>query len=235
MKAGIIAAGLGTRLSASHPNLAKPLVPVAGRPLCHWVAESLLRAGARELTLLHNSSGTAVRRSLEAAFPEVRWTFLQADTASSWESFRLVSRSLADGAETFLVSTVDALVPPAEARRFAEAVTARKALAGLALTSFIDDEKPLYADLREDGYVTAIGAGATKRTLVTCGLYAMTADAAARMPEAQAFSALRKYWSSLVDAGMPVAGHVLSKTLDVDRPEDVAQAEGFLKEAIGTW
>jgi NDP-sugar pyrophosphorylase family protein len=234
-RAGIIAAGHGSRLADSHPGLVKPLVPIAGRPLCHWVAASLRQAGVQEITLLHNSAGRAVRESLERAFPDLAWTFLQADTASSWESFRLVSRALGETADSFLVSTVDALVPPADAARFARLSAARGAAAGLALTAFVDDEKPLWADLDDAGFVTALGEACTRKRYVTSGLYFMTAAVAAQMPEAQAFTSLRRYWMSLLDAGVPVAGEPLSKTLDVDRPEDVAQAEGFLKEAIASW
>ena len=233
--AGIIAAGLGSRLAGSHPGLVKPLVPVAGRPLSHWVVASLRQAGVRHVTLLHNGDGRNVRDSLERAFPELRWTFLQADTASSWESFRLVSRSLAETAEFFLISTVDALVPPADAERFGSAASARNAEAGLALTSFIDDEKPLWAELNQEGLVTALGDACREKRWATCGLYYLTARAAARMPEPQAHSSLRRYLISLVDSGAPVAGVPLSKTLDIDRPEDVVQAEGFLKEAIASW
>lgn len=233
--AGIIAAGHGSRLARSHPGLPKPLVPVAGRPLCHWVAACLLQAGAREITLLHNSSGRAVRDSLESAFRDIHWTFLQADTASSWESFRLVSRSLSESAEDFLVSTVDALVPPQEAERFVRLSISRGADAGLALTSFIDDEKPLWAEVDGNGLVTKLGAACGRRRLATSGLYYLTSRTAARMPEPQTFTALRSYLVSLVESGVPVAGCALSKTLDVDRPEDVAQAEDFLKEMIASW
>lgn len=234
-RAAIIAAGQGTRLAGSHPATVKPLVPVAGRPLCHWVAASLAKAGIAELTVLHNSDGSAVRASLARSFPELRFTFLQADTASSWESFRLVSRSMAGGAEGFLVSTVDALVRPEDAARFARESAGRRAAAGLALTSFVDDEKPLWADVSEAGFVTALGESAKQRRYVTSGLYYLGAAAAQQLPEPRAFPSLRRYLASLVDSGQPVAGYPLSKTLDVDRPEDVAQAEGFLKEAIATW
>jgi len=228
LEAGIIAAGLGTRLAESHPGLPKPLVPLAGKPLCHWIAGSLKQAGVERITVLHNSSGRAIRDSLTRGLPDVRWTFLEADTASSWESFRLVSRTLAESADCFLMSTVDAIVPPAETRRFAQACAAAKAEAGLALTSFVDDEKPLWSQLDASGRVAALGDRCSKRELVTSGLYYMTASAARRMPEAGRFTALRQFLGHLVDSGANVHGHVLGKTLDVDRPEDVAQAERFL-------
>ena len=227
LRAGIIAAGDGLRLKGSHPSLIKPLVPVAGRPLCHWVVDSLRQAGVEDFTVLFNSRGRRAQESLLAAFPSLRWTFLEADTASSWESFRLVARSLAESAEDFVISTVDAIMPPSETRRFAEAARAAGAPAALALTDFVDDEKPLWADLGADGRITALGTAARTRRHATSGLYYLTSAAVRAMPPARAHAKLRDYLGALAAAG-PVAGVVLAKTLDVDRPEDVRQAEDFV-------
>lgn len=229
-RAAIIAAGEGSRLRHSHPSLIKPLVPVAGRPLCHWVTASLCSAGAREITVLFNSRGSPARQSLEETFPQVRWTFLQEDTASSWESFRLVSQSLSQTGPDFLVSTVDCLIPPAETERFVRLACAAGAPAALALTSFVDDEKPLWADLA-DGRVRALGDSTGKRRHVTAGLYYLTSRLAAGMPKPEAHASLRAYLGSLVETH-PIAGIPLSKTLDVDRPEDIVQAEAFVQWPI---
>jgi len=226
--AGVIAAGEGARLAASHPGTVKPLVPVAGRPLSHWIVGSLKAAGARGLAVLTNSRGGAVPASLEAAFPGLSFDFLCQDTASSYESFRLVSRRLAEREEAFLISTVDALVPPADVARFWKECRAARADAGLALTAHVDDEKPLWADVDAAGLLTAIGDDARRRELVTCGLYYVTRAAAARLPEPSAHPRLRDFWRSLASSGARVAGPVLSKTLDVDRPEDVRAAEAYL-------
>jgi len=226
--AGVIAAGEGSRLAASHPSTVKPLVPVAGRPLSHWVAGTLRAAGARSLTVLTNSRGGAVAPSLAAAFPGLAFDFLSRDTSSSYESFRLVSRRLAETEDSFLISTVDALVPPADVERFWTECRAARADAGLALTAHVDDEKPLWADVDAAGRITALGDDARAKKLVTCGLYFMTKAAAARLPEPAAHARLRDFWRSLISAGARVAGPVLSKTLDVDRPEDVLAAEAYL-------
>jgi NDP-sugar pyrophosphorylase family protein len=226
--AGVIAAGEGSRLSRSHPAVVKPLVPIAGRPLSHWIAGTLQAAGARGLTVLTNSRGGAVPPSLQAAFPGFAFDFVTADTASSYESFRLVSRRLAEREESFLISTVDALVPAGDVARFWTECRAARADAGLALTAHVDDEKPLWADVDEAGLVSAIGDDARTRRRVTCGLYFMTRDAAARLPEPSAHARLRDYWRTLVASGARVSGPTLSKTLDVDRPEDVIAAEAFL-------
>lgn len=229
-RAAIIAAGEGSRLRQSHPALIKPLVPVAGRPLCHWVTASLCAAGAREITVLLNSRSSSARQSLETAFPCVRWTFLQQDTASSWESFRLVSLNVSQTGPDFLVSTVDCLMPPAETERFARLACASGAPAALALTSFVDDEKPLWADL-VDGRVRALGDPVQGRRHVTAGLYYLTSKLASGMPAAAAHGSLRAYLGDLVE-NHPVAGIPLAKTLDVDRPEDIVQAEAFIQWPI---
>jgi NDP-sugar pyrophosphorylase family protein len=233
--AGIIAAGEGSRLAASHPGLVKPLVPVSGVPLCHWVARGLREAGATQITVLLNTRGRAVRESLSRAFPETRWDFLEADTASSWESFRLVSGALSKKTEGFVITTVDSLIPPSQTAFFAARAVECRAEAALALTGFVDDEKPLWADVAADGFVTALGPKARLKNRVTSGLYYMSAALAARMPEARAFDSLRGYWTSLVEGGVRVAGVNLSKTVDVDRPEDIREAEGFLKQESASW
>jgi NDP-sugar pyrophosphorylase family protein len=228
MIAGIIAAGEGSRLSSSHPGVVKPLVPVAGRPLAHWIVGGLKASGAQKLTVLTNSRGTAVPPSLSAAFPELTFDFMRADTASSFESFRLVARRLAESAESFLISTVDALILPSDVGRFFKECAAAHVEAGLALTDFVDDEKPLWANVDESGLTTAVGVDAEPGHMATCGLYYMTRTAVERLPEAATHARLRDFWTDLVRAKTRVAGVVLTKTLDVDRPEDVAAAENFL-------
>jgi NDP-sugar pyrophosphorylase family protein len=228
--AGVIAAGDGARLAKSHPGTIKPLVPVAGRPLSHWIVGTLRAAGAGRLTVLTNSRGGAVAPSLTAAFPEAAFDFMTADTASSYESVRLVSRRLAEREDAFLVSTVDAVAPARDVARFWTECRAARAEAGLALTAHVDDEKPLWADVDETGAVSAVGDDARTRRRVTCGLYYMTRFAAERLPEPGAHPRLRDFWRALVAGGARVSGPTLSKTLDVDRPEDVAAAATYLAE-----
>ena len=222
--AGIIAAGEGSRLRSSFPNVLKPLVPVAGRPLIEWTVSSLVSAGADEILVLLNSKGRPVRDHLRTRFPSTRWIFLEADTRSSWESFRIVAGALAERAERFLISTVDALAMPEDVARFASEARG----CALALTDFVDDEKPLWAELGADGHVRALGPDAKERRYVTCGLYALTRSEARTFEAAEAYASLRDYWVSLARSGVNIRGIPLSKTVDVDRPEDVASAEAFL-------
>src|SRR6266436_316728 len=86
---GIIAAGDGSRLKADFPQVIKPLLPIRGIPLIHWTSSSLISAGATEVAVLFNSKAQAAQDYLKNRHWPVRWSFMTADTASSWESFRL--------------------------------------------------------------------------------------------------------------------------------------------------
>ncbi len=230
MKAAIIAAGEGSRMSKSHPGQIKPMIRIAAKPLIDWVVGGLRSAGCKDIVVLTNSRGDAVAPYLSSAFPDVKFDFVTADTASSFESFRLVSKRLAETATDggFVVSTVDALIKTDDVARFVRECLSSDADAGLALTTFIDDEKPLWADTDANGRITALGTDAKDKNAVTCGLYYMTRKAAAAIPEAKRYSRLRDYFRDLVASGAAVVGVTLSKSLDVDRPEDLAAAETFL-------
>ncbi len=233
MNAGIIAAGDGVRLAGAHPGLPKPLVPVAGVPLIGWVVRGLLAAGMKKIVVLINSRGTAVKKFLETEFRGTELIFLKADTKSSWESFRLVAGTLAElGDEPFVISTVDCLLPPAALERMIDPGRYTNAL---GVSSYINDEKPLWADLDENGRISALGENAQGKKFATAGLYRLDPELARRLPAAAAYPNLRSYLGSLIAEGAPVAGVDLGKTIDVDRPEDLAAAEEFLKQSEGTW
>lgn len=223
--AGIIAAGLGSRLKPHSPGLPKPLVRVAGKPLVYWVVSGLRDAGAGSITILLNTSGDPVRTYLEDVFADIKWCFLCKNTASSWESFRLVSKNLAESQTKFLVSTVDALIPPTSIAHFVQQAFEQKAAAAMALTRFVEDEKPLWADTDTSGRITALGEHASRRSAVTCGLYALSSSLAAAMPAASKYGRLRDYWSGLINDGQSVRGVLLKDSVDVDRPEDLPAAE----------
>jgi len=222
--AGIIAAGHGTRLKGAAPGNIKPLLEVGGKPLIHWVVSGLRDAGITRIVLLVNSSGKPVRHYVREQFPGIEWVFLTRDTASSWESFRLVSNALAQREWRFVISTTDALISPRDVSRFVHEEWADDCAGALALTKYVDDEKPLWADIDDAGRVTAIGPNAKLKKTVTCGLYGLGARVARDMPEAGTYGRLRDFWIDLIAKRHPIQGMVLTDSIDVDRPEDLAAA-----------
>jgi NDP-sugar pyrophosphorylase family protein len=241
MKAGLIAAGLGERLQAAGLATPKPLVRVAGRALVDHVLDALAEAGIAEVACLFNAEPAtdAVEAHCRGRGRAPRLEIRRKTTPSSIESLREVADILSSphpdplpGGEGTLILTVDAVFAPETLRAFvAAAARWPDADAVLAVTDHIDDEKPLHATLDERGRITALGTGAAASGWITAGFYvfaprALAAIAAARPGQ---FAALRAFLAHLVDGGSLVYGVPMGKTLDVDRPEDIAAAEAFVR------
>jgi NDP-sugar pyrophosphorylase family protein len=228
LRAGVIAAGHGERLQAAGPF--KPLVMVAGRPLIDRVLESIGEAGAEEVAIIINAASSRIREHVSAArwpFP-IRW--IVETTPSSMHSFLLVLEALStDTDEPVLISTVDTIVREGAFTRFVESARTGSAAVTLALTSVVDDEKPLLVSI--DGrHVTAIGDAASGSPLATAGYYFVDpvilkeADSARR----NGLSALRSFLARLLACGYPIDGVLMPDSIDVDRPQDVSMAEHLL-------
>jgi NDP-sugar pyrophosphorylase family protein len=102
----------------------------------------------------------------------------------------------------------------------------------LALTDFIDDEKPLWASIDARNRIIALGDVAKGSRYVTAGLYYFSPEIFDMVDAARAkrLNALRQFLGLLPDHGYPLHGIPVSKTLDVDFPEDIGKAEAFLQE-----
>lgn len=232
MKAGLIAAGTGERLRAAGITTPKPLVPVAGRALVDHVLDAVAAAGITEAACLFNADppADAVEAHCRARPPAPRLTIARRTTPSSMESLFTLAPHLDDA--PFLLCTVDALFPPAALRAFLAAAAAhRDADAVLAVTDHIDDEKPLYCACDASGRVTALGDAARASALVTAGLYVLAPRIFAEIGAARAarYTALRQFLAHLLARGYVVAAAPIGTTLDVDRPEDLAAAEAFVR------
>ena len=141
-QAGILAAGLGTRLAASGAGLLKPLVEVNGKPLIGHVTDRLWEAGAQRIAMVLHTRAHAVEAYCRAAFPHIAWHVAYRDTPHSFATLLALQELLLP--ERFLLSTVDAIVPAGGMRAFAAAAQWRSEPVVLGVTDCVDDEKPLW-------------------------------------------------------------------------------------------
>ncbi len=233
MNAGIFAAGEGRRLKDSWPGIIKPMVPVDGRPLIEWSVRLLAESGCGDITILLNSRGKPAMEHLARTFSDrVQFCFILQDTASSWESFRLLAKALSLKSDSFIMSTVDTLYDPRELSAFCAGAREKYCDAVLALSHAGDDEKPLFADTNENGLITRFGSGCVDKKYATSGLYWMTSKLADAMPEAVEHAALREYLAALAERGRRMGFWRLTSSVDVDDMTDVALAEQFIKSRI---
>jgi NDP-sugar pyrophosphorylase family protein len=230
VNAGIIAAGQGERLRSVASGRPKPLVPVAGKALIEHTLDGIRAAGARRVVCIINQESAEVESHCRARVSDLELEFVHKTTPSSMESLFALAPKL--GGEPFLILTVDAIVSPAAVRDFALASAKRPhADAILAINDFIDDEKPLFVASAADGRIEAIGADAAGSPLVTAGFYVFRPSVFAEIEAARAqrFTALRQFLHHLLARGYAVFAERVPKCVDVDRPEDVAVAEAFIR------
>lgn len=236
MKAGLIAAGLGERLRAAGITQPKPLVEVAGRPLVDHVLDAVVAAGIGEVACIFNEADDAVELHCRRRRGGPRLQIVRRTTPSSMESLFALAPHLSGA--PFLLLTVDAVFAPAVLYDFRAAAAARHADADvvLAVTEFVDDEKPLRLSLDPHDRVTALGDDAAASALVTAGFYVLDPRVFAEIDAARAarFSALRHYLRHLLQRGYRFYGVRTGKTVDVDRPQDIAAADAFVRSGFAS-
>lgn len=230
MKAGLIAAGTGERLREAGIDVAKPLVRVAGKPLIDHVLDAVAAAGIDEVACIFNDAADAVDAHCRARGAPPRLRIVRRTTPSSMESLFTLAPHLGDA--PFLLLTVDAVFAPGVLREFLTAAARHgDADVVLAMTDFVDDEKPLRLAVDRGGRVGALGDDAAASPFITAGFYVFHPRVFAEIDAARGagLSALRKFLGHLLARGYRIYGERAGKTVDVDRPQDIAAAEAFVR------
>ncbi|MEF2643224.1 MAG: NTP transferase domain-containing protein [Paramuribaculum sp.] len=234
MNYAIIAAGEGSRLVSEGVATPKPLVPLCGRPMIGRLIDIFLSCGAESISVIVNGQMTEVRRYLEqlkATLP-VELKLVVKTTPSSMHSFYEVSRLF--GGQKFILTTVDTIFRENDFRRYAEAFEAADNIDGMmAVTSYIDDEKPLYVDVDPQMRITAFRDSPWDGVkYISGGIYGLDGKALKVLDRciATGMSRMRNFQRALVDSGLQLEAYPLGKIIDVDHQGDIAKAEEFINE-----
>lgn len=227
MKAGVFAAGMGSRFVEAGWDQPKPLIPVKGVPLVGRLLENFFQAGVEKVEILLNAEPrfdpveTYLRNHPQAS----RIGLYRKTTASSYESFSLVAARL--GPPPFLLSTVDTVFSPEELKTFLNLKQyPSDCTVVLAVTRNRGDSKPLWVDLSPEGRILALGPSASDRNFVTAGLYLVLRPLP--LPGRLPVLALRDYLASVAEGPWKVWSANFEEALDIDSPDDVQAAEGLL-------
>jgi NDP-sugar pyrophosphorylase family protein len=231
MKAGIIAAGLGERLIRGGIATPKPLVPVGGEPMLGRVIRAAAGLGVSAVACIVNDLDPAVADYVRSTPWSIPIELLVRTTPNSMESFLALEPMLSQ--EPFLLFTVDAIASQETLAGFVSRAVNRPQAAGvLAVTTFVDDEKPLWVALDQKARITALGSTACPTPFVTAGFYYFLPNVfeVRRLAHSRNLTALRQFLGLLLEQGYLLHGLPVSKTVDVDHPEDLEKAEAFLRE-----
>lgn len=231
MNYAIIAAGEGSRLAQEGVALPKPLVNLNGMPMIKRLIDIFMRCNATSLSIIVNEEMHQVREYLESLEIPVPFRLIVKSTPSSMHSFYEVSRHFEEG--KFCLTTVDTIFHEEEFRKYIKAFENDTTGADgyMAVTSFIDDEKPLYIDTDSDLNITAFKDEAWDGVkFISGGIYGLTPPALRVLEECMTngVSRMRNYQRALVDAGLKLKAFPFEKIVDVDHADDIATAEAFV-------
>ena len=160
--------------------------------------------------------------------------FFFKSTPSSMHSLYEVSQRLdIQPGEHFFISMVDSIVKPEDAKKFHQfCLTLKNDESAIIVTPFIEDEKPLTLKVNSQNYITEFQCPITEDVLITSGVYYLSAQVLPLLKEMiqTGQMKMRTFLTELIKRNHKIKGFQISKTLDIDRPEDIQSAEAFLKE-----
>lgn len=228
MKAGILAAGTGSRFVEAGELRPKPLIRVGGRPLVAIVLDNLFATGIEGVEILLNGEPRfdPVESYLEQRPEAERIRTWRKSTASSFESFCFLLERLGD--PPFLLTTVDTVFTQEDLAALLR-LDAYPAGCGLvlAVTDLVHDTNPLWVEVAPDGRIERMGPSVVERRDVTAGLYLVLADLGAEQ-KTREYTALRFFLTALVEDGTDVRARRFRSVLDIDCPEDIRVASSVL-------
>lgn len=229
MRFAIIAAGEGSRLASEGVKTPKPLIEIQGVPLIERLVRIFARQGADSINIIVNEQQPetlAHIRELQKLFPI---NVVVKSTPSSMHSLHALSHLLRG--DKFCLTTVDTLFHEEE---FAEYIKTFKESDGdgiMAVTDYIDDEKPLYVDTDSQLDITAFCDKPTENSrYISGGIYGLTPKALDILDEcmAEGIERMRNFQRRLVDGGMRLKAYPFTKIIDIDHAEDIEKAERFI-------
>lgn len=236
MNFGIIAAGEGSRLVREGVGRPKPLVEIDGRPMIGRLIDIFVRLGAERISVIVNEQMTEVDDYLRNLAPTLNAELILAvkSTPSSMHSFYELGTSLRDSGR-FIVTTVDTIFREADFRRYVGAfASAPESVEGMmAVTTYVDDEKPLYVATDEEMNITAFTDHAdTETRYVSGGIYGLDTRAIDVLDRClkDGMSRMRNFQRALVADGLRLKAYDMGKIIDVDHAGDIGKAEIFLNE-----
>lgn len=231
---GIIAAGEGSRLVQEGVALPKPLVEIDGKPMIGRLIDIFCRNGAEEIEVIVNERMTEVAdylRKLKDRLP-VPLNMVVKSTPSSMHSFHELS-GLVGGKGKFIVTTVDTIFREEDFAPYVRAFEEDRRCDGMmAVTSYVDDEKPLYVETDTDMRIMAFrDAEWPEAKFVSGGIYGLSQKALGVLSRCvgEGMSRMRNYQRQLIADGLDVRAFDMNKILDVDHAGDIVKAEAFLK------
>ena len=230
----IIAAGEGSRLKEEGVSALKPMVVVNSEMLIDRLIRVFLHNRATRIIIIVNDHSQALVEHIKSLDLPVPLQLVIKSTPSSFHSFYELVQSLGSTPEELCLATTDTIFREEEFSRYIDQFINNRVNDGLfAVTSFIDDETPLYVAVDETGTITGITDNAAQpNPFISAGIYCLRKPALAVVAAAmqEGVHRMRNYQKMLLQHNLDLKAWTFSKVLDIDHVSDIEKAEEFLKE-----
>lgn len=233
MEYAIIAAGEGSRLKKEGLLLPKPMVMLDGLPIIHRLINIFIENNATCIHIIINDFSPELSHYLQevkSTIP-VKLNIIIKTTASSLHSFHEIIQHVKG--DNICLTTVDTVFESAVFSRYIHAFLHQEIDALMAVTSFIDDEKPLYAATDMQLNITAFLDEKTNGAkYVSGGIYCLNKNVFKIVEKAVAsgVSRMRNLQRLFITEGCTVKAFPFAKIIDIDHVSDIAKAERWLEE-----
>lgn len=230
----ILAGGLGSRFVKEGYECPKPLVPLFGKPMIGLLIDNLMKCGAENIYVGANARMPQLLEYLESlrenGLPVVTRPIV---TDNSYCTLKCASEGI-EG--KFVALTCDAIMPPAEFRKYVEAVEqAPDDEAVMGLARFVEDDSPLYAKLSDAGEVIDYKYGGDPfegDIIVSAGVYGLSGKIMSTVVDMDLHPESLSDFQRLLASQTPVrvVPYEFSIAFDVDNGHDRLHAEEFLSQ-----
>lgn len=230
MKFAILAAGEGSRLSREGVETPKPLVKVNGEAMIDRLIRIFNNCEAECIYIITNNLTRFTQQHLHRLQEsDSKIHLIVKTTPSSMHSFYELRQVMGDG--KFCLTTVDTIFKEAEFRQYIKEWKESQEDGMMAVTDFIDDEKPLYIATTQDLTITGFYDDVPQH-YISGGIYGLNEKSFPVIDKCikEGQSRMRNFQRQLVKDGLQLKAYPFSKILDVDHASDIGKAEKFLSD-----
>ncbi|NVN93946.1 MAG: NTP transferase domain-containing protein [Bacteroidetes bacterium] len=229
MNYAIIAAGEGSRLVKEGINCPKPIIEVNGEPMIKRLLDIFSLNNAKEISIIINEEIIAVKQYVESLNYSFQIKFKIKTTLSSMHSLFEMRELISN--EVFCLTTVDTIFKPKEFEafiNFAKNQTDKDAV--MAVTTFKDDESPLFIKTKEDKIIEFSDKKSDCK-YVSGGIYYLQPRIWSVLEKSitSGNQRMRNFQRDLLKADLKIGFYEFSKIIDVDHAKDIEEAEKLLK------
>ena len=256
MKYAIIAAGEGSRLAAEGITQPKPLVKIGSEAMIDRLIRIFMQNDADEIVVISNAAMPEVGSHLQMLQRDglqgrpVPLRFVMKTTPSSMHSFYEISPFLEGD---FILTTVDTIFHENEfadyVRTFQRLIAADTCDGLMGVTDYIDDEKPLYVGVEEQGArgkeqentcspITGFYDNPPTSCplllaplYVSAGIYGLTQKSLVVLRDCveRGEQRMRNFQRALLRDGLRLQAYTFTQVFDIDHATDIEKANSLIE------